>query len=562
MDQEPNQAPQVPQELVASKKPFNKLLALSIGLGVVIVALVVVVLFLWSKNNNAPEAVVDNTNNPIKVIHDPNQLTPVSTSTPVRPAPKPGETFVRVEWYAEAIKTTLPGEQSSDQQGGITRYKVGKIAEGKYSGKELYLEQIPGLGTEYVHYILENESPVDLSTEDIKIYGIDDLPEAFALPGSNYTLKKGWVTAKMYSEIKKVWKVFTITGLGDFYLTDDGCFVVELPDHTAITYDFNIPFVNYDTRALEVTFKDGSINQDPYTYTRITGCGAMCMYLAVVDENKLKPQERIVEAGKTSNGEPVYSYIDTNAPELKNLYNDRNTVPYNNSSGSYDKLPDSKYSYSEFLKYHPLLYWKDPIGRWVEIKNDRFQIAAEMCKPVIYLYPQKETELSVRVAPNGGFTYTNPPYNGGWRVLAYPNGIVKDLSTDKTYPYLFWEGIGLNYPQQETGFVVKAQDLNSFLSQKVSLLGLKGREATDFLDYWVPRLQGLNQPYIKISFLKKEQMDEIAPLELSVKPNSVIRVMMTAKGLDSFEQLPQQELPVPQERSGFSFVEWGGVVLK
>ena len=185
-----------------------------------------------------------------------------------------------------------------------------------------------------------------------------------------------------------------------------------------------------------------------------------------------------------------------------------------------------------------------------------------MCKPVIYLYPQKPTEMTVKVLPNGGFTYTKPLYKNGWRVVAYPDGTVKNLADGEKYPYLFWEGIGLNYPEQISGFIVKQSELKTFFTNKLSKLGLVGREAEDFKDYWIPRLKGLDKPYYKISFLKKEQMDEIAPLELSVKPNSVIRVMMTAKGLEEFESLPKQELPMPAKRAGFVLAEWGGAILK
>ncbi len=551
---EPQQAP--------VKQPFNKMLALSIGLVVIIVALIVVVLYLWSKNKTQmPVTIIDNTNNPIRVIHDPNQARPpVPTSIP--PQSFPQESFVSVDWLPKWVPASVLSGTSPDYIN--KHYRIGKVKDGIYAGKDLYIEEIPGMITDYAHFVLDNDSPVYfyLDSVNIKIRGIDDIPETIVLPGTNYTLKNNLYASVPFSDIKTVWKVFSDPKLGNFYLSEQGCLVVELPDHTTATYDIVIPFVNKETRELEIKFTNGTENRDPYSYNRIIGCGALCMYLAEMDEAKLQPQVRLVEAGKVSNGETMYEFKDTNAPELKALYNDANTVAYLNESGGWPPQGKSKYSYEQFISYHPLLYWKDPIGRWIEFKSDHFQIAAEMCKPVIYLYPEKETEMSVKVFPNGGFTYTNPPYNGGWNVLAYPNGTVKDFGTNKIYPYLFWEGIGLNYPDQETGFVVKSSDINSFLTKKISLLGLEGREATDFLDYWVPRLQGLNKSYVKISFLKKEQMDEIAPLELSVKPNSVIRVMMTAKGLDSFEQLPQQELPLPQDRVGFSFVEWGGVVLK
>ena len=42
-------------------------------------------------------------------------------------------------------------------------------------------------------------------------------------------------------------------------------------------------------------------------------------------------------------------------------------------------------------------------------------------KPVIYLYPEKPTDCTVRV-DYPAFTYTYPAYNDGWQVTAYPDG--------------------------------------------------------------------------------------------------------------------------------------------
>ncbi|GHU79548.1 hypothetical protein FACS1894191_2600 [Clostridia bacterium] len=43
-------------------------------------------------------------------------------------------------------------------------------------------------------------------------------------------------------------------------------------------------------------------------------------------------------------------------------------------------------------------------------------------KPVIYLYPEKTREVSVKLSFNGTVTYTYPAYNGGWEVIAEPGG--------------------------------------------------------------------------------------------------------------------------------------------
>lgn len=59
-------------------------------------------------------------------------------------------------------------------------------------------------------------------------------------------------------------------------------------------------------------------------------------------------------------------------------------------------------------------------------------------------------------------------------------------------------------------------------------------------------------------------MDEInknMPLEITPNPNTVIRVLMTYKGLDKPIKIKEQNLTTV-ERNGFTVVEWGGMDLK
>ena len=50
------------------------------------------------------------------------------------------------------------------------------------------------------------------------------------------------------------------------------------------------------------------------------------------------------------------------------------------------------------------------------------------------------------------------------------------------------------------------------------------------------------------------------PLEISPQPDSVIRVLMLYKPLDSPIAVREQTLTTP-ERTGFTVVEWGGAEL-
>ena len=468
--------------------------------------------------------------------------------------------WLNVDWEKTSLKAKCPRSAQADE----VCYLVGTIASGDYTGQDLVLELVPGLGTDFIYHAVKGEQDTVLSSYEpeskhYKFKGLDDVPESIDLPSTNYKLKKAYRQV-MFSTLVIKRKLFEHPTLGSVYLMDNGCIMAELPDHTAISYDLTIPFVNRENGSVEITFSNNEKNTESYQYNAITGCGALCYYLAIQDENTLKPQERLVAVGTTSNQEPVYVLKDSNDKLLKSLYADKNTVAYM-AENSYENTGKSRYTYEQFIAFRPLLYWKDPFGRWVEFKNQRFILAAEMCKPVIYLYPEKPTDLEVRVQPNGGFIYTNPKYDNGWKVTAWPNGKIVEAKTQKSYDYLFWEGIGLNYPVSEKGWVVKRGELEKFLDDKLPEVGLKGREASDFKAYWLGRLK--EHPYYKLSFLSKEQMDELAPLQISgARPNTVIRMLMTAKGLEKNETAIPQDLPDLKIRSGFTVVEWGGVVLK
>ena len=51
------------------------------------------------------------------------------------------------------------------------------------------------------------------------------------------------------------------------------------------------------------------------------------------------------------------------------------------------------------------------------------------------------------------------------------------------------------------------------------------------------------------------------PLEFSVEPDTIIRVLMEYKPLDEYINVKEQELITP-DREGFTVVEWGGLEIK
>lgn len=186
-----------------------------------------------------------------------------------------------------------------------------------------------------------------------------------------------------------------------------------------------------------------------------------------------------------------------------------------------------------------------------------FQLDPNACyKPVIYLYPEKRQEVSVKLALDGNFTCTYPAYQNGWLVTASPDGTLTDKS-GQTYSYLYWEGETDAAFDLSKGFCVKGADTAAFLEQALSSLGLTRREANEFIVYWLPLMQ--DNPYNLISFQTAAYTDA-AKLEISPTPDTLIRVFMAWKPSDTFVTLPSQTLTAPA-RSGFTVVEWGGTKL-
>lgn len=181
-------------------------------------------------------------------------------------------------------------------------------------------------------------------------------------------------------------------------------------------------------------------------------------------------------------------------------------------------------------------------------------------KPIIYLYPTVKTELTVKLGYSDKVTCSYPKYMTGWNVLAKPNGDLIDLDTNKNLYALYYESQNVyNFKVEKDGFVVKGTDVTEFLEEKLKILGLTEREAEEFIVYWLPKLQENEYNYIR--FATMEEINENMPLEFSVEPDNLIRVLMTYKGLDRPIDVEEQQLQTPK-RTGFVAVEWGGTEIK
>ena len=178
-------------------------------------------------------------------------------------------------------------------------------------------------------------------------------------------------------------------------------------------------------------------------------------------------------------------------------------------------------------------------------------------KPVIYLYPEEETEVHVKLDFNGVLTSTYPAYEKGWTVLAKPDGTLSDPVTGREYYCLFWEGVS-NVPYDfSEGFVVAGADTEKFLEDALGKLGLTDKEANEFIIYWLPRME--RNTYNLIAF-QQVTYAENAVLTVDPAPDTLLRVFMAFKPLDTPVEIAPQKLVAP-ERKGFTGVEWGGAEI-
>ena len=179
-------------------------------------------------------------------------------------------------------------------------------------------------------------------------------------------------------------------------------------------------------------------------------------------------------------------------------------------------------------------------------------------KPIIYLYPEQETNVNVELGKPENITCSYPKYTNGWNVIAKPDGTLTDTKNNRELYSLYWEGIHSSSINTEDGFVVEGNNVAKFLEEKLAILGLNNREAEEFIIYWLPKLEGNKYNYIR--FETMEEINENMPLKVIPTPDTTIRVMMEFKALDEYIEIPEQQLKTP-ERKGFVVVEWGGTQI-
>ena len=172
-------------------------------------------------------------------------------------------------------------------------------------------------------------------------------------------------------------------------------------------------------------------------------------------------------------------------------------------------------------------------------------------KPAVYLYPEKEMNVSVKVDVNGRLTKTEPFYGNGWNVTASPDG-----SINGEYDYLFYEADLNKITLPAEGWVVEYSKLENWFDDYLPQLGLNKKEKEQFKEYWLKDLKKAN--YYEIKLLSNEFLNENMKLDISPSPQTIIRLDFFFKPLSEKKTIKEPAIK-RIERKGFTVVEWGGI---
>lgn len=492
---------------------------------------------------------------------------------------------------------------------GPMTYVLGEVVSGEYAGYEIhhFMAGIPAMGTYIINfYLLVPEDVNDQKTVILDKYasgygmfsgfaGYDDSLEDLLWNNEwpqlieEYTIDTTTVISELeynhgtlvtdksgnklerdglslradypkqinISDYQLVTELLDGTELREFVdLSDSGstsrtinAFFNVRQDGRMLWYDVQIPFYTESIQGSAggpalITWSDGSANENQYIKYTHGGCGATDT-VRVVDDQEII--DSLVIVGSYSvDGDSGSVYAPANY----------DTEYYRHSFDSWMLFVQDG-TWEDYVADYPYIYWQDSYGRWIEFMSLAVVPPAECGKPVIYLYPEEPTEIGIQIELKT-MSVSEPDYGDGWNVMAYPDGGLVNLSDAEKYPYLFWEGTGKFYASPEYYWVVPVDEVKSFLIDTLGELGFNTQEIADFNEFWLPLMQEAR--YYKIGFHGTGFMNQLAPLDFTVRPNSLLRVLMDFEPLAApIAENPPRYIP-SFERNGFVVTEWGGIL--
>lgn len=514
-------------------------------------------------NKNTTTAVTKNIN---ETVTNTNTVETVETVAAV--------TDEGVTWLAEPELIDDVNLFSDSASSGVddTYYKVADLADG---GEIIYVNRVT-LGTEVdrfrktadgTYYLLANHSAeyyrentealaTAVEVDDTTTYAALDYPDEITVAG--ITLEQHWLPftsnelfsqenddpAYPFVEIEE-------TPYGTIYLDvtavttteDDGSiesksYVLRLADGSVVRYWSAKEFMADDGSLIAEFDAEADLADHTYFVGMIaSGCGVLGGDQYVVDMTA----EALDAVGTTTAGETLYAIRDSANPVLLNAYETYKL------GRDYDGATEELLSYDEFVAATPILLWQDALGDYLLFMDNEFAPLVECGKPLIYLYPTEPTAVSVQVGAD--VTKSEPTYGDGWNVVAEPTGT-----------QLYWEGKGYGeYPAITFGRVVPTKQVSLAMKSDLIKQGFTAPEIKDFLEFWLPHMP--TTPYVRLSWLNTAQMNALAPLQITPRPDTVIRSFLDFAGQEIPDTTLQPQVLTATPRRGFTVMEWGGLLL-
>jgi len=323
---------------------------------------------------------------------------------------------------------------------------------------------------------------------------------------------------------------------------------------TALNTDIGLRYEPLDVSLLNYQWSEGTQWTTGDSLKAMTyGCGGFGS--SIVTKSTALTDADVKTVGKSGNGLTVYGFTSMDNPLLIKAYDEYKQAAQYDMVSYQGGLIES---ISQFADQHAVVLFKDINNQWLVYARTQLSPQGACAKPVVYLYPA--TAQTVRVKVGADVKVSDPLYNPatGWTAFAQPNGQLTVNGTE--YGSLFWEGPGYGqYPSISGGTVVRQSDVISTIRQQLAEQGLNATETNEFVDYWQDQIP--NKPYVRLTWFNTAQMNQLAPLYISPKPDTMIRVFLDMGGLDSPISIPAQNLTsIP--RNGFTVVEWGGLSSK
>lgn len=523
-----------------------------------------------------------------------SQNTPSTDPSIDTPTPQPTKTtesdgeYGQITWLSAPKKITNPDILNKEST-NLSDMLYSFSDQGSYhvadfsSGAKLILVAInpEGPGDPFIFRLIQNddqylliESFLDEKYEkeaarqifdqnQVKIIAYDTLglipPNTIqAQNGKNFVASPDYFTSQFFSQLENPQKI-TSSDYGDFYVVYSQPYenksvytrkiYLKLADSTIKTYDYYLDF-STDVKVPLVTFSTTQ-NKDAFEPGIPSGCGLGSAKTILKSSSNLLLDKQEVGFITNSPTQKIYQFKNPQHEIVKFLYDSYKL------GRDYPEAPPML-SIEDYTQKNNHFLYQDTSGDWLIFVNSEFAPMVECGKPVIYLYPTTDTQVTVKVAAD--ITQSEPTYpTSGWTVLAKPSGQL--IYQTKSYPNLFWEGKGHGfYPDKSKyGTLVTQDKLIPTLKSQLTAQGLNDQESADFMEFWTDLLP--QDPYVRLTWLNTADMDQLAPLSVTPAPDTSIRIFLEFEGYSApVKLIPQNLKSVP--RQGFTLVEWGGLLIR